>query len=156
MLHGGIHRCRDQPFTYSVSHKPKISSNLDSSDQRTDFHRSNVHCSCFLFQASLFILLLSFSSVFFAAFRPWRPDSHILLWTVDVSELYEAFICDAISEAGSSNELILCSRSNSGSSFPVVVLMRANFIIVPLCVLDCHWRIIHSSWHFPVWLTIMS
>ena len=28
-------------------------SNLDSSDQRTDFHWSNVHCSCFFAQASL-------------------------------------------------------------------------------------------------------
>ena len=32
--------------------EPKIS-NLDSSYQRTDFHRSNVLCSCFLAQASL-------------------------------------------------------------------------------------------------------
>ena len=29
------------------------------------------------------------------------------------------------SEAGNSNELILCRRGNSGSSFPVVVLMGA-------------------------------
>ena len=34
------------------------------------------------------------------------------------------------SEAGNSNELILCSRGNSGSSLPVAVLMRASFIIV--------------------------
>ena len=44
-------------------------------------------------------------------------------------ELCEAFIWAAISEAGNSNELILCSRGNSGSSFPVLVLMRASFII---------------------------
>uniref|UniRef100_A0A4W5JQV5 Transposase Tc1-like domain-containing protein n=1 Tax=Hucho hucho TaxID=62062 RepID=A0A4W5JQV5_9TELE len=49
--------------------EPKIS-NLDSSDQRTDFHLSNVHCSCFLAQASLVFLLVSFSSGFFAAIRP--------------------------------------------------------------------------------------
>ena len=41
-----------------------------------------------------------------------------------------AFIWAAISEAGTSNELILCSRDNSGSSFPVEVLVRASFIIV--------------------------
>jgi hypothetical protein len=35
--------------------EPEIS-HLDSSDQRTDFHRSNVRCSCFLAQASLFFL----------------------------------------------------------------------------------------------------
>ena len=34
------------------------------------------------------------------------------------------------SEAGNSNDLIPCSRVNSGSSFPVAVLMRASFIIV--------------------------
>ena len=59
-------------------------STLDSSDQRTDFQRSKVHCSCFLAQASLFLLLVSFGSGFFAAIRPWRPDSCSLLWTVDV------------------------------------------------------------------------
>ena len=45
-------------------------------------------------------------------------------------ELCEAFIWAVISEAGNSNERILCSRGNSGSSFPVVVLMRASLIIV--------------------------
>uniref|UniRef100_A0AAZ3PVH2 Helicase C-terminal domain-containing protein n=1 Tax=Oncorhynchus tshawytscha TaxID=74940 RepID=A0AAZ3PVH2_ONCTS len=48
---------------------PKIS-NSDLSDRRTDFHRSNVHCLCFLAQASLFFLLVSFSSGFFAAIQP--------------------------------------------------------------------------------------
>ena len=47
MLHGGNHTCRDYPFTYSASHKDmavgnKIS-NLDSPDQRTVFHWSNVY-----------------------------------------------------------------------------------------------------------------
>ena len=59
--------------------EPKIS-NLD---QSTDFHRS-VYCLCFLAQTSLFFLLASFSSGFFAAIQPWRPDSHCRLWTVDV------------------------------------------------------------------------
>ena len=53
----------------------------------TDFHRSNVHCLCFLAQAWLFFLLVSFSSGFFAAIQPWRPDSHSLLWTVYVDYL---------------------------------------------------------------------
>ena len=35
------------------------------------------------------------------------------------------------------NELILCSRGNSGSSFPVAVLMRASFIIASDVFLDC-------------------
>ena len=42
-----------------------------------------------------------------------------------------------IFEAGNSNELILCSRVNSGSSFPVAVLMRASFIIVLDGFCDC-------------------
>jgi hypothetical protein len=44
-------------------------------------------------------------------------------------ELCEAFIWAAISEAGNCNELVLCSRGNSGSSIPVAVPMRASFII---------------------------
>ena len=47
------------------------------------------------------------------------------------------------------NELILCSRGNSGSSFPVAVLMRASFIIELDGFCDC-------TIHFPHWLTFMS
>ena len=113
-------------------------SNLDSSDQRTDFHQSNVHCSCFLVQASLFLSWVCFSSGFFAT-------TCRLLWTVDVVmclllDLCEALIWAAISEAGNSNELIICSRGYSGSSFPVVVLMRASFIIALDGFCDCTWR----------------
>ena len=52
-------------------------------------------------------------------------------------ELCEAFIWAAIFEAGNSNELILCSRGNSGSSFPVGVLVRDSFIIVLDGFCDC-------------------
>ena len=51
-------------------------------------------------------------------------------------ELCEAFIWAAISEAGKSNELILCIRGNSGSSIPVAVLIRASYIMV-LGFCDC-------------------
>ena len=50
-------------------------------------------------------------------------------------ELCEAYIWPAISEAGNSNELILCSRANSGSSILVMVLMRASFMLA----LDGFW-----------------
>ena len=141
--------------------EPKIS-HLDSSDQRTDFHRSNVHCSCFLAQLSVFtslFSLVSFSSGFFAAIWPWRPDSLTLLWTVDVEmclllDLCEAFIWAAIYEAGNSNELILCCRGNSGSSFPAI-LMRTSFITVLDGFYDCTWRNFKRSWNFPDWLTFM-
>ena len=56
-------------------------------------------------------------------------------------ELGEAFIWAAISEAGNSNELILCSRGNSGFSFPVAVLIRASFIIALATALEETFRI---------------
>jgi hypothetical protein len=52
-------------------------------------------------------------------------------------ELCEAFIWAAISEPRNSNELIVCSRGKSGSSFPVAVLMRASFIIAHDGFCDC-------------------
>ena len=136
--------------------EPKIL-HLDSSDQRTDIYWSNVHCSCFWSQASLF-LLVSFTSGFFAAIWPWWPDSHSVIWTVDVEmclllELCEAFIWAAIFVVGNSNELILSSRGFSGSSFPVAVLMRASYIIVLDGFCNCTWRNFESSWH-SVWTAL--
>ena len=52
-------------------------------------------------------------------------------------ELWAAFIEAAISKASNSNELILCSRGNSGSSSPVAVLMRASFSIALDGFCDC-------------------
>ena len=158
--HAEIIRSPTLRLTKTWRLEPKIS-NLDSSDQRTDFHRSNVHYSWFLLQASLFFLSVSFSSGFFAAIQPWRPDSHSLLWTVDVEicpllEFCEAFIWAAISEAGNSNELILSSRGNSGSSFPVAVLMRASFIIALDGFCYCTWRNFQRSWKCSDWLSFMS
>ena len=57
----------------------------------------------------------------------------------------EAFIWAAISEAGNSNELILCSRGNSGSSFPVAVLRRASFITVLDGFCDCTTKFLKCS-----------
>ena len=162
MLQGGNHTCRDHSFAYSASHKDTaVGTKKDSSYQRTDFHGSNVHGSCFLAQASLFFLLVSFSSGFFAAIRPWRPDTQSLLWTVDVEmcllhELCEAFIWAAFSEAGNSYELFLCSRGNSGSYIPVAVVMRASLIIALDGFCDCTWRNFQSSWNVPYWLTFIS
>ena len=71
-------------------------------------------------------------------------------------ELCDTFIWAAISEAGNSNELILCSRGNSGSSFPVADLMRDSFIIALNGFCNCIWRNFQSSWNVPYWLTFMS
>ena len=51
--------------------------------------------------------------------------------------LCEVFIWTAFSDAGNSNELILCSRGNFGSSFTVVVLMKASFITALDGFCDC-------------------
>ena len=64
-------------------------------------------------------------------------SSEQLMLRCVLPELCEAFIWAAISEAGNSNERILCSRGNSGSSIPVVVLMRASFIIALDGFCDC-------------------
>ena len=128
----------------------------------------------FLAQASLF-LLVSFSRGFFAAIRPWRPDSHSLLCTVDVEmclllELYEAFIWATISEADNFNERIICSRVNSGSSwepvsslrfmvfataleetFKVLEIVRIDWPSCLKVVMDCHfslliWAVLAIIW----------
>ena len=72
MLHGGNHTSGDHLFTYSASHKDTAVGTKNRkyglTRPKDRFHRSNVHCSCFLAQASFFILLVPFSSGFFAAF----------------------------------------------------------------------------------------
>ena len=68
----------------------------------------------------------------------------------------EACIWAAISEAGNSIELILCSRGNSGSSCPVAVLIRASFITALDGFCDCTWRNFQSSWNVLYLLTFMS
>ena len=85
--------------------------------------------------------------------QKFNPEGLILLWTVDVEmflllELCKAFIYAAICEAGNSNELILCSRGNSGSSFPVAVLIRASCIVALESFCNCTWRNFKSSWNF--------
>jgi hypothetical protein len=47
--------------------------------------KSEINHSLYLTEASLFFLLVTFSSGFFAAIRPWRPESYGLLWTVEMS-----------------------------------------------------------------------
>ena len=75
--------------------------NLDSSDQRTDFQWSNVHCLCFLAHACLFFLLVSFSScVFDHKGLIHTVSSEQLMLMCLLLELCEAFIWALICEGG--------------------------------------------------------
>ena len=60
-----------------------------------------------------------------------------LIHAVDVEMGLLLEHCEAFIWAGNSNELILCSRGNSGPSFPVAVLMRASFLIALNSFCDC-------------------
>ena len=130
MLHSGNHTCRDHPLTFSASWRlePKIS-NLDSSDQSTDFHWFNVHSLCFLAQASLFFLLFFLSCGFLAGIRPWRPDSRSLPWTADVEmclllELCGAFMFPLIWGAVTLRFLRLVTLMNVSSASEVTLGLR--------------------------------
>lgn len=74
--------------------EPDIS-DLDPSDQSTDFQWSNVHPLSFLTQAISLFWLYSLSSGFFAAIRPWGPDSRSFLWRVDVEACLLLKLCEA-------------------------------------------------------------
>ena len=105
MLQGGNHTCGDNPFTYSASHKDTVGWNQKS---QILTHQTKGHICTGLMSTARVSWLNQASSYywcssFFAAIRPWRPDSRSLLWTVDVEmrlllELCEAFIWAVISE----------------------------------------------------------
>ena len=108
--------------------EPNIS-NLDISDQSSDFHRPNVHSLCFLAQALPFFLLFFLSSGFFAAIVD--IETCLLL-----SVLCEAFMWALISGAVDLQFLRLLTLMNFsaaevtlGLPFPGAVLMRASFVM---------------------------
>ena len=68
--------------------EPKIS-NLDKSDQSTDFHWSNVHSLCFLAQTHLSDCCLSFVVDFssYLTIKAWFAQSPLDRWCRDVSAI---------------------------------------------------------------------
>jgi hypothetical protein len=115
MLHGGNHTCGDHPFTYSVSQRHsgwKQKSTIWTHQTKGQISTGLMSIAHTSWPKQVFFLLVSFSSSF---------DHEGLIPTVYSEQLMlrcvcylnsEAFIKSAISEAGNSTELILCSRGN--------------------------------------------
>ena len=132
LLYGGKYTCGDHPFTYSASLKDtKVGTkNLQFGLQTKGQISTGLMSIARVSWPKQFFLLMSIS-IGFLAMKAGFMQSPLNSWCVCYLNS-EAFIWAAISEAGNSNELILCSRGNSGSYFPVAVLTRANFIIAQL------------------------